>query len=379
MDDFKVTPWEVSGSVDYKRLIEKFGLQEIDENLKNRIKDLFGEVHYSIERNIYFVHRDLNKLLDDYEKGNKFYLYSGRGPSGDVHLGHVSAWILLKWLQEKFQVPLIFQLTDDEKFLFKENLSLKDTNKLAYENALDVMGIGFDPKLTRFIIDSEHISMLYPHTLRISDKINFSNVKATFGLNNSSSIGKIFFTAIQATPAMLLSEMNNSDLRALIPCAVDQDPHFRIARDVFPKLGYKKPSLIMSKLLPSIKGFDGKMSSSDKNSAIFVDDSPKTVKKKMMKYAYSGGQPTLKEHREKGGDPDKDIPYQYIYFFEEDSKKVKEIYEGYKSGKILTGEIKQMATDVINQFLSEFRENKRKYEGKIEDLLLKKGDFKNLK
>ncbi|MFW6046422.1 MAG: tryptophan--tRNA ligase [Candidatus Woesearchaeota archaeon] len=380
MDDFKVTPWEVKGEIDYNRLIKQFGLKIIDDELKEKIKSTVGELHYTLERNIYFVHRDFEKLLDEYNKGNKFYLYSGRGPSGNVHLGHVSAWLLLKWIQEKFQVPLIFQLTDDEKFLFKDNLSLKETNRLAYENALDFMGLGFDSKLTRFIIDSEHISMLYPNALKIADKINFSNVKATFGLDDSSSIGKIFFTAIQATPAMLLSELNGADLRALIPCAVDQDPHFRIARDVLPKLGYKKPSLLESKLLPGLKGAKGnKMSSSDENSAIYVNDSKKEVKRKIMKYAFSGGKPTLEEHRKEGGNPDIDIAYQYIYFFEEDTKKVKELYDGYKSGKILTGEMKQIAVDTINDFLENFRENRKKFEGKIDKLLFKKGDFKNIK
>ena len=42
-----------------------------------------------LRRNIFFAHRDLKWLLDEYEKGNKFFLYTGRSPSGPIHLGHL--------------------------------------------------------------------------------------------------------------------------------------------------------------------------------------------------------------------------------------------------------------------------------------------------
>jgi tryptophanyl-tRNA synthetase len=37
-DDFEVTPWKVEGSVDYARLIEKFGTQEITNELLEKIE-----------------------------------------------------------------------------------------------------------------------------------------------------------------------------------------------------------------------------------------------------------------------------------------------------------------------------------------------------
>lgn len=33
---------------------------------------------------------------------------------------------------------------------------------------------------------------------------------------------------------------------------------------------------------------------------------------KINKYAFSGGKETTEEHREKGGDPDIDVSYQYL-------------------------------------------------------------------
>ena len=92
-----VTPWEVKGNIDYDKLITEFGTQKVDDALKERLKKLTGD-HYMIRRNIFFSHRDLNWLLNEYEKGNKFYIYTGRAPSGPVHLGHLIPWMYCKYL-----------------------------------------------------------------------------------------------------------------------------------------------------------------------------------------------------------------------------------------------------------------------------------------
>lgn len=99
-----------------------------------------------LRRKIFFSHRDMNWLLDKYEKGEKFFLYTGRAPSGPVTLGHLIPWVFTKWLQDKFGAELWFQFPDEEKFLLKENLSLEETEKLTYDNMLDVIALGFDPK-----------------------------------------------------------------------------------------------------------------------------------------------------------------------------------------------------------------------------------------
>ncbi len=51
-----------------------------------------------------------------------------------------------------FDVPLVIQLTDDEKFLWKD-LKLEEARKLAIENAKDIIAIGFDVKKTFIFAD----------------------------------------------------------------------------------------------------------------------------------------------------------------------------------------------------------------------------------
>ena len=46
---------------------------------------------------------------------------------------------------------------------------------------------------------------------------------------------------------------------------------------------------------------------------------------KINKYAFSGGGATVEEHKEKGGNCDVDISYQYLSFFMEDDERLAEI------------------------------------------------------
>jgi tryptophanyl-tRNA synthetase len=369
--EFKVTPWEVSGEVDYERLIKEFGIEKLNEKLLERIKKHTGELHPMLKRKVFFAHRDLNWLLDEYEKGNKFFLYTGRGPSGKIQLGHLQTWYFTKWLQDKFNIELWFQFTDDEKFLFKDK-SFEEIQDWTKDNILDVIAVGFDPKKTHFLIDTWHAGLMYPEAVKFAKKITFSTVKAAFGFNDSYNIGSIFYTSMQAVPAIIPSVLKKKNIPCLIPLAIDQDPHFRVARDVYPKLGYYKPSIIHGMFLPPLTGTEGKMSSSEESSAIFSIDSPEEVKKKINKYAFSGGKDTLEEHRKLGGNPDIDVSFQYLkMFFEPSDEKLAKIEKDYKSGKLLSGELKAILIEKINSFLKEHQKKREEAKKNIDKFIFK--------
>ena len=66
--DFIVTPWKVSGDINYEKLIKEFGIQKIDDELLKHLKKHTKELHYFLRRKIFFAHRDLPWLLNQYEK-----------------------------------------------------------------------------------------------------------------------------------------------------------------------------------------------------------------------------------------------------------------------------------------------------------------------
>ncbi|MFL6384462.1 MAG: tryptophan--tRNA ligase, partial [Nitrososphaeraceae archaeon] len=225
-DDFKVTPWEVEGEVDYNKLIEQFGTQTITQAIIDKVKRFTGDVHPLLKLQYFFSHRDFDWILNKYENDEKFYLYTGRGPSGMVHMGHLLPWLFTKYLQDKFGSNLIFQLTDDEKFLYGQDKTREEIKLYTYENILDIIAIGFDPKKTRIIVDTKHIKYLYPLAIEIAKKTTFSTAKAVFGFSNSTNIGMIGFPPIQAAPCFLPSIIEGKPTPVLIPAAIDQDPYW---------------------------------------------------------------------------------------------------------------------------------------------------------
>lgn len=74
-----------------------------------------------------------------------------------------------------------------------------------------------------------------------------------------------------------------------------------------------------------MQGKKTKMSSSNATSSILLTDTPKQVKDKVNKYAFSGGRQTVEEHRQFGADLDIDVSYQYLTFFLDDDEKLEEI------------------------------------------------------
>lgn len=366
-----VTPWEVSGRVDYNKLIEQFGCRPISHEILQRFENVTGETpHVFLRRGIFFSHRDLNDILDRYEAGQKFYLYTGRGPSStSMHLGHLVPFIFTAYLQKVFKCPTVIQLTDDEKFLFAKQPKgdgppppLEYFTELGRENARDIIAVGFELERTFLFTSTGYIGPLYPNVLRIQRMTTYNQAKAIFGFADSDNIGKHGFPAVQAAPALSTSFpvvlKGIPDMACLIPCAIDQDPYFRLTRDVAPRMGSPKPALIHSKFFPALQGDNTKMSSSIAESAIFLNDTAKKVKTKVNKYAFSGGRTTIEEHRRLGADVDIDIPYRYLSFFLEDDVALKTIYEEYKSGRMLSGEIKKELIDVLQPIVKNHQEKR---------------------
>jgi tryptophanyl-tRNA synthetase len=270
-------------------------------------------------------------------------------------LGHLIPFIFCKYLQDAFNVPLVIQMTGDEKFLYKK-ITLAEAAQFTRDNCRDIIAVGFDVNKTFIFSDLDYIQHLYPNMLRIQKAVTVNQVRGIFGVDDSSNIGKVAFPACQAAPSFSSSFPHifgdRKDMMCLIPCGIDQDPYFLMTRDVAPRIGFLKPALIHSKFIPSLLGIDEKMSSSNPDSAIFLTDTEKQIKDKIMIHAFSGGRATLAEHRALGADLNVDIPYLYLTFFLEDEAELKQIGDDYGSGKLLTREVKERLIVLINDIVT---------------------------
>jgi tryptophanyl-tRNA synthetase len=366
-DSFSVTPWEVEGKVDYDKLVDKFGTNAITPAILDSFRSITGEIHPLLSLEYFYSHRDLDWILEKYRHGERFYLYTGRGPSGMVHMGHIMPWLFSKYLQEKFNSKLIFQLTDDEKFLFNQDLSKEKINYFTHENILDIIATGFDPKKTKILVDSEHIRHLYPIAMEIARHITFSTAKAVFGFSNSSNIGMIGFPPIQASPCFLPSVIEKVPTPVLIPAAIDQDPYWRITRDVATKMGYYKPAQIHSKFVPGL-GVSGKMSSSKPETALFTTDSPEIIDKKVLS-AFTGGQATVELQRKLGGNPTICPVFWYLRYFFDTGDESEERFLKCKIGNLLCGECKADLSNQSKTFITDFQKRREKAKDTVDEFM----------
>ena len=142
--EFSVTPYEVSGEVNYDKLIEQFGTQKIPESIKTKLK----KAHPLLRRGTYFSHRDFDLWLADAEKGKTISIVSGRGPSEKMHLGHLVPFLAVQSLQSIFNCEVYIPISEDEKFYVKPSLSFDQAQQFADDNILDILALGFKKEKT---------------------------------------------------------------------------------------------------------------------------------------------------------------------------------------------------------------------------------------
>lgn len=351
-----------------EKLITQFGCQPLTPQLLRRIETIAQEkdldLHPFLRRGIFFSHRDLEKILDDYENKRSFYIYTGRGPSaGSLHLGHLVPFLFTAYLQKLFGVYVVIQITDDEKFLFRK-CSMEEIEINALSNIKDIMACGFDPSKTFIFRNTEYIQNMYKNVLRIQAHITNSQAFATFGTQMSDNIGQTSFCALQIAPALYTTfpVLESTKQRCLIPQGIDQDPYFRLGRDVCPRLKHPKPSLIHSGFLMSLGGCGTKMSSSEPKSAIFMTDTPQQIRKK-LNASVSGGKESKEDQMLLGADLKVDVAFQYLRYFIPDDQELEDLRNAYGEGgtvtpKLLTSEVKSRCIQIISNLVLVHQESR---------------------
>jgi len=365
----KVTPWEVKGKIDYPKLINQFGLQPLHHLPKQFQKNVL------FRREIIFAHRDFKQIVEAIEQKKPFVMMTGLMPSGKFHFGNklIADQILF---YQSLGAKIYLTVADLEAYNTRKT-DMKELKETAIQEYLiNYIALGLKPQNCDFYFqsqrskDGEKANAYYSLANMLSRHATFNEFKAIYG---TISPARMSASLLQAADMLhpQLPQFEGKPLPVIIPVGADQDPHLRIARDMAKRIKifkFKKISSTYNKLLPGLKG--GKMSGSDPTSHITLTDTPKEAATKIKKYAFSGGQPTLEEHRKKGGNPDVDVSFQMLkYGLEPDDKKLQQIQKDYQSGKLLTGELKQILIEKITKFLKQHQQ-KRKKAAKIVDKFL---------
>ncbi|MAG47223.1 tryptophan--tRNA ligase [archaeon] len=360
----QLDPWGSSNIENYNRLMKEFGITPFSGILKKVKKPSLY-----MKRGIIYGHIGFQEVLNAINKKEKFVMLTGLMPSGAMHMGHKLVADQMVYYQS-LGAECFITVADVESYLTR-NISIEDARKTAVEEyLLSYIALGLKPKNCHFYFQSNG-SVGYNNLSKyVSKKITFNGVKSLYG---DITPGKIV-SALTQVADILHPELEEfgGPRPVVVPVGSDQHPHMLLSRDIATRMkeyGFVLPAATYNKFLPGLMGVDTKMSSSKEESFISLKDTEDIVEKKIKKYAFSGGRTTLKEHRKKGGKPEVDVSYQWLTFLEENDSKLKKIYNNYKSGKLLSGELKEILIEKLNKFLKD-HQRKREKARKIVDKFL---------
>lgn len=368
----KIDPWGSGAITDYEQKMKEFGISNF-EGFAKKLPD----PPVFMRRGIVFGHRDFEKIYSCIKNKKPFVMLTGLMPSGKFHLGHTM--VAQQFIYYQSLGAKCYIVVADIEAHHVRNKNLDELRKTAIEEyLLNYIALGLKPKNCDFYFqssrssDSEKSNAYYRFVAMAFNRATFSEFKAVYG---DISPGKMISVVIQVADILhpMLPEFDGK-IPVVVPVGLDQDPHLRLTRDIASRLiGNKEynlllPSSTYHKFMPGLRG--GKMSSSDPNSYIALTDNPKQIKEKIMKHAFSGGRGSVEEHRKYGGNPDVDVSYQMLYYmFEPNDKKINRIYDDYKSGKLLTGELKQYLIEKLIKFLTNHQNKREKARNKVDRFL----------
>ena len=223
---------------------------------------------------------ELKKILSK----RNLKVYMGTAPTGNPHLGHfVTMFKLADFLQAGCEVTFLF--ADLHAYLdnMKSSWKLLDKRMKYYEMVIKSMlkTIGVPLTKLKFVKGSEY-------QLKKEYTLDMYKMSALVSTRDTQKAGAdvVKQTKTPKMSGLLYPILQSLDEEYLDVDAqfggMDQRKIFMFAGENLPKIGYKKRIHLMSYLIPGLSK-EGKMSSSDPNSKIELDDDAKTIKKKISK------------------------------------------------------------------------------------------------
>jgi tryptophanyl-tRNA synthetase len=350
----ELDPWEVGDISDYEKLFKEFGIEPMAP-----YKGRFSDNRY-IRRGIIFGHRGFNRIADAIENKKPFVMMTGLMPSGKFHFGHKMVADEIIWFQQNGAKTYI-AAADVESYLMRR-VSLGDARRTAVEEYLtNYFALGLSEKDLHFWFQSSYTTPYYRLADVASNEVTFNELRAIYGELSTNKITSVLKQVADILHPQL-PEFENRKLPTVVPVGADQDPHIRLTRDIAARLGHNYnleiPSATFHRFMEGLQG--GKMSSSNPKSYIALSEEPSSACKKIMS-ATTGGRGTAEEQKKLGGVPDICAVYKfYFYHLVDDDKRMQEIFNECKTGKMLCGECKKRCADMLEKFLIEHQKKMKK-------------------
>lgn len=368
-DSLVLDPWGTSSIKDYAKLMQQFGIEALTEDLLKKLP----YVHRLVRRKIIFGHRELGIVLKALQDGSEYAVMTGIKPSGDFHLGtKLTSEEFIYFLSLSSKSRGFFAVADLEAYA-DNRIPLEESYRIALDNLMDMLALGLDPKRVYVYRQSEEISVLRLAFI-FSRSVTYSTLEAIYGQKPFS----LYFSALVQAGDILNPQLphHGGPKPTVVPVGADQDPHIRLTRDLAFRykgdLGFIPPAATYHKLLRDLTG-QVKMSKRNPMGILYLNEDLESAKLKVMS-TYTGGRATAEEQRMLGGEPEKCVIFVELLsaHFLEDDKKLEELYWDCKTGRILCGECKAKAWEVISIWLKDHQAKRSRMKDVAERLLAEK-------
>ncbi len=347
-----IDPWGSALPESYEKIVKDFGLE--------LYKGQFPDGNRLMRRGVVFAGRDIDLIAHCIRAKKPYYVLSGIMPTNDkIHFGTKMVIENIKYFQDHGATET-YVLVADLEAAATRGVTLEDAQKRALNFHIPAyIALGLDPKKTIFYFQSQNMKVVQL-AYEFAKKISLNEFRAIYG---SADPGRIMAAVAQAGDMLFPQLLSKKRMPGIVPVGIDQDPHLRLARDVAQRFTSKYQfaplASLYHKYTPALDGSE-KMSKSHPESAIDIPDDVAQVKKKIRR-AKSGGRDTLEEHRRKGGIPEQDMAFELLkqHLIENDAE-LNRIYSAYKSGQMTTTELKDIACERMETFMTDFEKKVKK-------------------
>ena len=183
-----IDPWSSTQSTDYTRIIEQFGLS----NMNNLSLPDPSHLH---RRGIVFAHRDFDIVLDAQKTGEKFGVLTGLMPSGRMHLGHSMVIEQVKWFQQ-MGGDVTIAVADLESQATR-GVSLEKGREIALtEYVANYAALGLNPDLTNVYFQSSR-SEVQRLGFQLGKRTNLSEFEAIYGFRGETNLAHVQAPMVQ--------------------------------------------------------------------------------------------------------------------------------------------------------------------------------------
>ena len=222
----------------------------------------------------------------DAPDGERRRILTGLRPSGPSHVGHY-AGAFSQWLELQEEYESFFLLADYQVSDYADNLPWIRWG--LWEVTLDWLGVGLDPNVSHFVIESG-VPEFAELTLHLSWFLGLGHLQRNPTLKaelaDLETTNKTVPVAFFNYPVMQISNIL-LPLAHLVPVGEDQLPHIEMTRDVAIRFNRRFGETFVLPEgrvgeVPRLVGIDGKgkMGTSAGN-AIFLKDSEETLRAKV--------------------------------------------------------------------------------------------------